>query len=120
MDINQASLQMHYDLNGKIEVISRKKIETREDLSLAYTPGVAEPCRVIARDYEQSFKLTRRSNLVAVITAPLFWALVTSALLLVCRLWRENAPCLRNLQMWTHSPCASTPRILIPLCRPSP
>ena len=47
MDINQASLQMHYDLHGKIEVISRKKIETREDLSLAYTPGVAEPCRVI-------------------------------------------------------------------------
>lgn len=68
MDINQASLQMHYDLAGKIEVISRKKIETREDLSLAYTPGVAEPCRVIAKDYEQSFKLTRRSNLVAVIT----------------------------------------------------
>ena len=68
MDINQASLQMHYDLHGKIEVISRKKIETREDLSLAYTPGVAEPCRVIAKDYEQSFKLTRRSNLVAVIT----------------------------------------------------
>ena len=49
MDINQASLQMHYDLHGKIEVISRKKIETREDLSLAYTPGVAEPCRVIAK-----------------------------------------------------------------------
>lgn len=68
MDINQASLQMHYNLNGKIEVVSRKKIETREDLSLAYTPGVAEPCRVIAKDYEQSFKLTRRSNLVAVIT----------------------------------------------------
>ena len=68
MDINQASLQMHYDLHGKIEVISRKKIETREDLSLAYTPGVAEPCRVIAKDYEQSFKLTRRGNLVAVIT----------------------------------------------------
>ncbi len=68
MDINQASLQMHYDLKGKIEVVSRKKIETREDLSLAYTPGVAEPCRVIAKDYEQSFKLTRRSNLVAVIT----------------------------------------------------
>ena len=55
MDINQASLQMHYDLHGKIEVISRKKIETREDLSLAYTPGVAEPCRVIAKDYEQSY-----------------------------------------------------------------
>lgn len=68
MDVNKAALDMHYELGGKIEVISRKKIETREDLSLAYTPGVAEPCRVIQKDYEQSFKLTRRSNLVAVIT----------------------------------------------------
>jgi malate dehydrogenase (oxaloacetate-decarboxylating) len=68
VDVNQASLDMHYELGGKIEIISRKKIETREDLSLAYTPGVAEPCRVIAKDYEQSFKLTRRNNLVAVIT----------------------------------------------------
>ncbi|MCC8059522.1 MAG: NADP-dependent malic enzyme [Clostridiales bacterium] len=68
MDINAESLAMHYELGGKIEVVSRKKIETKEDLSLAYTPGVAEPCRVIAKDYEQSFKLTRRSNLVAVIT----------------------------------------------------
>ena len=68
MDISKASLDMHYELQGKIEVISRKKIETREDLSLAYTPGVAEPCRVIAKDYEQSFKLTRRSHLVAVLT----------------------------------------------------
>lgn len=68
MDINEASLKMHYELSGKIEVISRKTIKTREDLSMAYTPGVAEPCRVIAKDYEQSFLLTRRSNLVAVIT----------------------------------------------------
>ena len=67
MDINQASLQMHYDLHGDRGNFP-VKIETREDLSLAYTPGVAEPCRVIAKDYEQSFKLTRRSNLVAVIT----------------------------------------------------
>ena len=68
MDINQQALDLHYQLQGKIEVISRKPIQTREDLSLMYTPGVAEPCRVIARDYEQSFRLTRRSNLVAVIT----------------------------------------------------
>lgn len=68
MDINEESLRLHEQLGGKIEVISRKKIETKEDLSLLYTPGVAEPCRVIAKDYEQSFKLTRRSNLVAVIT----------------------------------------------------
>ena len=68
MDINERALQLHYEMQGKIEVISRKKIETREDLSLLYTPGVAEPCRQIAADYEKSFQLTRRNNLVAVIT----------------------------------------------------
>lgn len=68
MDVNEASLQLHYDLKGKIEVVSRKHITTREELSLVYTPGVAEPCRQIAADYEKSFQLTRRSNLVAVVT----------------------------------------------------
>ncbi len=68
MDINQKALDLHYKMQGKIEVISRKKIETREDLSLLYTPGVAEPCRQIAADYDKSFQLTRRNNLVAVIT----------------------------------------------------
>ena len=68
MDVNQESLKLHYKLQGKIEVVARKHIETREDLSHMYTPGVAEPCRVIAKDYEQSFQLTRRGNLVAVIT----------------------------------------------------
>ncbi len=68
MDVNEKALNLHYDLKGKIEVISRKSITTREDLSLLYTPGVAEPCRQIAADYEKSFLLTRRSNLVAVIT----------------------------------------------------
>ena len=68
MDVNEQALNLHYELQGKIEVVSRKPIETREDLSLMYTPGVAEPCRVIAKDYEESFRLTRRGNLVAVIT----------------------------------------------------
>jgi len=68
MDVNQQSLELHYKMQGKIEVISRKKIETKEDLSLLYTPGVAEPCRQIAADYQKSFELTRRNNLVAVIT----------------------------------------------------
>ena len=68
MDFNHESLQLHYDLKGKIEVVPRYAIKTREDLSLAYTPGVAEPCRVINKDYEKSFELTRRGNLVAVIT----------------------------------------------------
>ncbi len=68
MDIRQESLKKHYSWRGKIEVISRAKIETREDLSLAYTPGVAEPCLEIQKDIDKSYELTRRSNLVAVIT----------------------------------------------------
>ncbi|MFU0828578.1 MAG: NAD-dependent malic enzyme [Lachnoclostridium sp.] len=68
MDIRKQSLQKHYDWKGKIEVISRVKVNNREDLSLAYTPGVAEPCLEIQKDYSKSFDLTRRSNLVAVIT----------------------------------------------------
>ncbi|MDD3394838.1 MAG: NADP-dependent malic enzyme [Anaerotignum sp.] len=68
MSIEEKALKLHYEMQGKIEVVSRKEITTREDLSLLYTPGVAEPCRVIEKNYEESFRLTRRSNLVAVIT----------------------------------------------------
>ncbi len=68
MDIRQESLKKHYEWNGKIEVISRAPINSREDLSLAYTPGVAEPCLEINKDISKSYELTRRSNLVAVIT----------------------------------------------------
>lgn len=67
-EINQRSLDLHYALHGKIEVVSRKHVETRDDLALIYTPGVAQPCREIQTDYAKSFELTRRSNLVAVIT----------------------------------------------------
>ena len=68
MDIKKESLKKHYEWNGKIEVVSRVSISNSEDLSLAYTPGVAEPCLEIQKDYEKSFELTRRNNLVAVIT----------------------------------------------------
>ena len=68
MDIRKESLKKHYEWGGKIEVISRVDLDTREDLSLAYTPGVAEPCLAIKDDLKKSFELTRRSNLVAVIT----------------------------------------------------
>ncbi len=68
MDIRKKSLQKHYEWKGKIEVISRCPIEDRNDLSLAYTPGVAEPCLEIQKDIDKSYDLTRRSNLVAVIT----------------------------------------------------
>ncbi len=68
MDIKQKSLQKHYDWKGKIEVISRTPVENSEDLSLAYTPGVAEPCMAIHNDIDKSYELTRRWNLVAVVT----------------------------------------------------
>ena len=68
MDIRQESLKKHYEWNGKIEVVSRVKINDRQDLSLAYTPGVAEPCMAINADINKSYELTRRSNLVAVVT----------------------------------------------------
>lgn len=68
MNIREESLQKHYEWQGKIEVVSRVAVNDTKDLSLAYTPGVAEPCLEIQKDYEKSFQLTRRSNLVAVIT----------------------------------------------------
>ncbi len=68
MNIKEQSLKKHYEWNGKIEVIARCPVETREDMALAYTPGVAEACLVIKDDVNKSFELTRRNNLVAVIT----------------------------------------------------
>ncbi len=68
MDIKEEALKKHYEWQGKIEVISRAPIETREDLSLAYTPGVAQACLEIKEKPELSYELTRRKNLVAVIT----------------------------------------------------
>lgn len=68
MDYAAESLKRHKEWNGKIEVICRAPLETREDLSLAYTPGVAAPCLAIQKDPDLSYSLTRRSNLVAVVT----------------------------------------------------
>lgn len=68
MDIKEIALNKHYDWKGKIEVVSRAKVENSADLSTAYTPGVAEPCLVIKENVEKSYELTRRWNLVAVIT----------------------------------------------------
>lgn len=68
MSIRKESLKKHYEWQGKIEVVSRVKINDRKGLSLAYTPGVAEPCLAIRDDYQKSWELTRRKNLVAVIT----------------------------------------------------
>ena len=68
MNYAEESLRLHKEWQGKIEVVSRVKVESKDDLSLAYTPGVAQPCLEIQKDYDKSFELTRRHNLVAVIT----------------------------------------------------
>lgn len=68
MDAKQFALEQHEKWQGKIEVISRAQINTPEDLAVAYTPGVAEPCLKIAEDVNLSYTYTRRSNLVAVVT----------------------------------------------------
>ncbi len=68
MSIREESLKKHYEWAGKLEVVSRTPVKNKEQLSLAYTPGVAEPCLEIHKDYEKSFELTRRWNTVTVIT----------------------------------------------------
>ena len=68
MDYAKESLKMHYELKGKIEMVSRAKVDSKEALSLAYTPGVATPCLEIQKDINKSYELTRRWNTVAVVT----------------------------------------------------
>ena len=68
MDYAKESLKLHYDWQGKFEIALRAPLETSDDLSLAYTPGVAQPCLEIQKDVDLSYKLTRRGNLVAVVT----------------------------------------------------
>lgn len=68
MNYSEESLKMHYDLKGKIEITARASVDSKEALSLAYTPGVARPCLEIQKDQSKSFELTRRWNTVAVVT----------------------------------------------------
>ena len=68
MNFNEAALKLHEEHHGKIEVVSKVPVKTRDDLSTAYTPGVAEPCIKISEDVDLSYKYTRRHNMVAVVT----------------------------------------------------
>ena len=67
MTNNEKSLMMHEQWNGKLEIVSKAPVKSREDLAIAYTPGVAEPCKVIARD-EEAYKYTMKANTVAVVS----------------------------------------------------
>ena len=68
MNYNERALQVHESSKGKIEVVSKVKLESKDDLSIAYTPGVAEPCRKIASNPEDVYKYTSKGNLVAVVS----------------------------------------------------
>lgn len=68
MNISEKALMLHEQWNGKLEVVSKVPVKSREDLSIAYTPGVAEPCKVIAQDKEAAYKYTMKANTVAVVS----------------------------------------------------
>ncbi len=68
MDLKEKSIQMHREWNGKLETVSKSPVQTREDLAIAYTPGVAEPCRLIAKDKSLAYTYTIKSNTVAVVS----------------------------------------------------
>ena len=68
MTTNEKALLMHEKWNGKLETVSKTLVKTREDLAIAYTPGVAEPCKVIAQDKEAAYKYTMKANTVAVVS----------------------------------------------------
>ena len=68
MTTNEKALMLHQEWNGKLETVSKAKVASREDLALAYTPGVAEPCKVIAKDPEAAYRYTIKSNTIAVVS----------------------------------------------------
>ena len=68
MTLNEKALQLHGEWNGKLETISKTPVKSREALALAYTPGVAEPCKVIAEDPAAAYKYTMKANTIAVVS----------------------------------------------------
>ena len=68
MDVYEKALKLHEEWNGKLETKSKCTVKTAEDLSLAYTPGVAEPCRVIAKDPDAAYTYTSKANTIAVVS----------------------------------------------------
>ena len=68
MTTNEKALQMHEQWKGKIETVAKAKVNSREDLAIAYTPGVAEPCKVIAENKEAVYKYTMKANTIAVVS----------------------------------------------------
>ena len=99
MDYGTLALQAHSEWNGKLDIRSKSPIKDRDALSVAYTPGVAEPCKVIAQDQTKAYQYTMKANTVAVVSDG------SAVPLRRCRLWRENALFLKNSAIST--PCRS-------------
>ena len=112
MDYAKESLRLHEQWQGKIEVVATVPVKDRKDLSLAYTPGVAQPCLEIQKDINKSYTLTRRHNLCAVITDG-------TAVLGLGDIGPEagmpvmegSVCCSRPLVVWMRSPCVLRPRM---------
>ena len=68
MDVKEKALELHREWNGKLDTVPKMGISTREDLALAYTPGVAEPCKVIAQDPAAVYEYTQKANTIAVVS----------------------------------------------------
>ena len=112
MTIQEKALELHEKWNGKLETVSKTPVKSREDLSLAYTPGVAEPCKVIAKDKEAAYKYTMKANTVAVVLMAVpFWDLATSDLMPLCPSWKAKPFCSRNLVESMRYPSAWIHRI---------
>ena len=93
MTTNEKALLMHEKWNGKLETVSKIPVKTREDLAIAYTPGVAEPCKVIAQDKETAYKYTMKANTVAVFSdGSAFLVLAYRSLRSHARYGRQGSP----------------------------
>lgn len=99
MDVYERSLELHRKAHGKLRVECKVPLEGADDLSLAYSPGVAQPCLEIQKNYENIYEYTAKGNMVAVVTnGTAVLGLATSALAPVCRLWKANRFCLNPLR----------------------
>ena len=111
MTLAEKALLMHEKWNGKLETIAKSKVNSREDLAIAYTPGVAEPCKVIAKDPEAAYKYTMKANTVAVISdGSAVLGLGNIGAYAAMPVMEGNAFCLRNSAMSMPCRSVSTPR----------
>ena len=111
MDNKEKALLCHKEWNGKLETVAKSKVKTREDLAIAYTPGVAEPCKVIAEDKTAAYTYTwKPTRLPLFPTEAPFSALEISVLMPLCRSWKENVYYSKNLEMLTLYRSVWTPR----------